>query len=1274
MPLRLKSLELQGYKTFANRTNFEFSGLITAIVGPNGSGKSNIADSLRWVLGEQSYSLLRGKKTEDMIFAGSELRPRAGMASATITFDNQDGWLPIDFSEVAITRRAYRDGTNEYLINGQRVRLKDVSELLAQSGLAERTYTIIGQGLVDAALALKAEDRRKLFEEAAGIGLYRTRRDEALRRLDATLRNLERIEDILAELEPRLHSLERQARRAQEYEQVKADLHVLLRDWYGYHWHKAQKEFMEARANEQAQRSILEKTLREHRESETQLAELRLENKNQREALDRARQQVAECLLRRESLGRALAVRDERERSFAQQMQAANEEINRLDEERILQQDLAGSAQDELMRLNTDILETRQQLEIAQGSLDERQQARAKKEAFIQDLRRKINELITRQGQLQARASEREAQVGRDQKTLEITRQEIERADREMRSARERQQSSQEALQIAQETLRQSNESLNAQRALIDNNEARKKKLQEQITLLTAEQVRITARIEILDQAERMLTGYGEGTRQLLQAVRQQRLNGKNGALSQYLAVPAQFEQAISAALGDFLQAVIVVDDLSNALDIMDEISGRVALVDAGLTRFGKLLAPSDFGLEELVTSQEGWLGVAADLVQTTAELRPIVNLLLGMVWVVKDRQEARRIMGLLDNYLEGSDNADGRMSADGYIQPSALIREQHNWDDSLQTAADNIVNGVTGIDAQLAAQLAALLKVVTLRGEVFYASGAVVGGLPQDDEQADPERLSSSVLSRQRQRLELVEQESQLKERLSEEQDELEEIESELNAMLVLLRSMEDDAHKARQRVEQEKAVFQQTGLDVEHAMRQVEWKSEQRDRLAQQIEQAQREVAGYKQQALEIDSTITSERDSLRQYNNELAELVLDDYQMQVAHWKTRLAVLERAHADETRRFEERQKANQRIQVQQESLRLRIQELVQSSQALKQEGLLSQQELEQANKELSDLQDRLGPAEAELLEQERQLRRLEDAESAARQALSLADHQHAQSRIVLERKQEGLETLKRRIEEDFGLVAFEYAEQVSGQSPLPLEGMVEQLPRVEQLAPEIDEAIRRQRAQLRRIGPINPEAQSEYVAVHERYVFMTEQLEDLRKAEKDIREVIQELDELMTRDFRKTFDEVAGEFKQIFQRLFGGGSARLLMTDPDNPAESGIDIDARLPGRRTQGLSLLSGGERSLTAAALIFALLTVSPTPFCVLDEVDAMLDEANVGRFRELLLELSDKTQFVIVTHNRNTVQAASTIYGVTMGRDSASQVVSLKLDQVAQVIE
>ena len=247
MPSRLKTLELQGYKTFANRTRFEFGPHITAIVGPNGSGKSNIADALRWVLGEQSYALLRAHKTEDMIFAGSSERSRAGLASVTVTFDNDDHWLPIDYTEVAITRRAARDGQNEYLLNGQRVRLKDIRDLLGHAGLSEHTYTFIGQGLVDAALALRPDERRQMLEGASGIGIYRQRREETLRRLETTRRNLERVQDILAELEPRLRRLERQARRWREAAQLQADLDLMLRDWYGYHWHHTQQRLAEAR-------------------------------------------------------------------------------------------------------------------------------------------------------------------------------------------------------------------------------------------------------------------------------------------------------------------------------------------------------------------------------------------------------------------------------------------------------------------------------------------------------------------------------------------------------------------------------------------------------------------------------------------------------------------------------------------------------------------------------------------------------------------------------------------------------------------------------------------------------------------------------------------------------------------------------------------------------------------------------------------------------------------------------------------------------------------
>jgi chromosome segregation protein len=321
--------------------------------------------------------------------------------------------------------------------------------------------------------------------------------------------------------------------------------------------------------------------------------------------------------------------------------------------------------------------------------------------------------------------------------------------------------------------------------------------------------------------------------------------------------------------------------------------------------------------------------------------------------------------------------------------------------------------------------------------------------------------------------------------------------------------------------------------------------------------------------------------------------------------------------------------------------------------------------------NTQLEELRTFIEPAEKELTTAEEQENDLQKLEIERQSALARVERLHNQLQLDLNRKQEAIETLRGKIEDDFGLVMFEYADEVSGPVPLPLDGLVEQLPLVTELSPDLEETLTHQRAQLRRMGAVNPEARQEYQAVKERHAFLTNQIEDLRKAENDLQIVIAELDDITRKEFLKTFESVAEVFHTIFHRLFGGGAARLVLTDPDHLTDTGIDIEARLPGRREQGLSLLSGGERSLTAIALVFALLKVSPTPVCVLDEVDAMLDEANVGRFRDLLAELSKDTQFVIITHNRNTVQAADVIYGVTMGRDSTSQVISLKLEDVSE---
>ena len=1195
----LKSLELQGYKTFAGRTKFEFAGSITAVVGPNGSGKSNIADSIRWVLGEQSYRLLRGKKTDDMIFAGSELRQRAGMAAATIVFDNVSGWLPIDFSEVAITRRAYRDGHNEYLLNGQRVRLKDIAELLGNSGLSERSYTIIGQGLVDATLALKADERRLLFEEAAGIGLYRARREEARKRLFNTARNLERVEDILAELKPRLRSLERQARRAEQYEQVKVDLQALLREYYGYHWYRAQRELQDARHNAEMQQNLLEAVRQEQADLDQKLAAYRAAIQGLRARLSSWLREISTLQTRRGEITRDLAVADERSRAIIAQQQTASEELARLDEQIHLAETRQREAAAEVERLAAELAEAQAQAAKAQEALRAQQTQRLKAEQVIRQEQQKLAERENMQARLQTRQSERMERLERGRQNLLEAGQAVEQAEQTLHQAKARLQQAQQALDRIAQARTQAEEALAAHREKIRELEDARKQAAEQRAAERETLARLQAQLDVLAQAEQALSGYSSGARLLLKSAQKGMLHGSAGALSSRLEVPEDLETAVAAALGEYLDAVLVDNAASSerALEILADSAARGALLP-----LGNLTPPAPLDLPEL----KGIVGVASELVRAPAELRPAIDLLLGQTVIVSDRQTARHLL----------------------------------------------------------ADLPLQARAVTLRGEVFCASGPVIAGVSG----------GASTLSRPRQRREFQGQITAARKKIATLDARLDDLAGQLDALTVEERSLTERGDQARRQERAAAEALNQVRMEMERSARQAQWQRDQRKKLEAEIEQGETESRQISESLSALDAEITQMRESLRERQSSLAALSTEEHQRQVNHWSTQSAVAERALGDARARLRERESALTEAQSARGALQARVKSFAGDLDELQARMTeLRAQEAELAV-QITQLQALIDPAEAELAETEQARDALRDAEAKARQALTLAERRNSQAQVALSRKQERLDTLRTRIEDDFGLVDFEYAENVSGPTPLPLGGLVEQLPMVDELPDGLGETIKRQRAQLRRMGAINPEAQAEHQEVKQRFEFMTDQVADLHQAEADIKEVIAELDLLMEREFRRTFEAVAAEFREIFTRLFGGGSARLVLTDPNDLTETGIDIEARLPGRRMQGLSLLSGGERSLTATALVFALLKVSPTPFCVLDEVDAMLDEANVGRFRDLLRELAQQTQFIIITHNRNTVQAAEVIYGVTMGRDSASQVISLKLDEVDEMVK
>jgi chromosome segregation protein len=1205
MPSKLKSFELHGYKTFATRTEFQFADRVTAIIGPNGSGKSNIADALRWVLGEQSYSLLRGKKTEDMIFAGSETRSRAGMASATILFDNSDGWLPIDFTEVAITRRAYRDGQNEYLLNGQRVRLKDVSELLAQSGLAERTYTVIGQGLVDTALSLKADERRRLFEEAAGIGLYRSRKEESLRRLEATHRNIERVQDILAELQPRLRSLEKQAKRTNEYERIKADLHVYLLDWYGFHWHQEQGELARLKNDVRNQEAQLTKARDTQHDLDKKIMGFRDQIQELREQLANKHNELSKYHAHKEYITREIAVTNERLRSLKDSQQLAQAELSRYEEEALMVQEQEIDADRELNYLRTELTNARIQLEESQQKLDDFQAQQSNINTNINQLKSALTELLTQKANLDAHESRILELDKQKDETLGNIDSKIDQLRNDLNELEQIRNNLAESLREAASTRNIREKSLTKIKNQIKEVLNEREKVTTSVTSYTVKHSKAQTQLDILQQAENTYQGYAEGTKLLLSTMKEDQLPGGRGSLTKYLTIPTFLETAIASVLGEYIDAFLVDDRLGveRALDILAHHSVRgILLPIASLDPDTPLSTVHD----KLILNSDELIGVASDLIEAPENLRKAVDLLLGHVIIVKDR-----------------------------------------------TIANNIIDAGTYSDITD-------LKIVTLNGEVFQIRGPVMTG-----------SSGQTIISRPRHKKEL-DQELRL---YGVQLDDLKQTISKLNEQFLSLdekeKTIEGDVTDVLASEKQLVDDLRQVETDIEKIKNNLNWQLSQRENVNREILQRAVDLKDIREKVSVIEQSINEMKGEIQTLEMSLHNFPLGEQHAQYTFWTSRVAVIERGLSDQESRFSDLSATLARSLDSKTLIQARLAQISLEIAENESNRTNLEQEENNINVHLSKLQKLIEPIEVEVRSLEQDLLDLQKNDVETRQALSTAEHYFTQVRIAFSQTQDKLERLRNRIEDDFGLVEYQYAEEISGPTPLPLDGLVEKLPVLQELPIRIDETIQRLRSQLHRIGPINPEAQNEYNQVSERIDFLNDQLKDLQKAELDIREVIVELDFLMDREFRNTYEKVAHEFKQIFTHLFGGGVARLELTEPDDMNETGIEIIARLPGRREQGLSLLSGGERSLTASALIFALLKVSPPPFCVLDEVDAMLDEANVSRFSDMLKDMSQQTQFIVVTHNRGTIQAADVLYGVTMGRDSSSQVISLKVGEVTE---
>lgn len=1094
------------------------------------------------------------------------------MAQAILTLDNTNGWLPIDYSEIEIGRRAYRSGENEYILNGQRVRLKDVSELLANSGLAERTYTIIGQGLVDQALSLRPQERRALFEEAAGIGLYKSKRAETLRRLDETRANLERVNDILAELTPRLRQLKRQANKTRNYDQVASDLRHLLRIWYGFQWQVDQEKLAFSRETGQ--------TAEENWRSGRSIAlDLRRKIEAKRVDLQASRQTIkgieAQRELIRDNLGKArqeVAVGLERQSILLGQDSTISSRIEYL--ERVL-----GDAEMKLKEAEREAQAAGSEQEEIRSALERFQQDQGTAEGTILSLESNIASLgdelkVVDNGLL--RAEERSVQI--EERIAETS---ASRSDKsELGAAKMRLSNSvlefkeiTSSLEETQAVRTKTSERFEELKTEIDSYQNEVGRLRSKQFDIRESLSRIEAKIEVHEQ-QTPAAGDVPGNVSI------------TGRLFDFISAPPEYQLALTSVLVQILDAYVVETeaDLWRLIKVSQQEGTDVSAALAGSVTRGS--APIDHPAAKHRLS---------DLITVKGDYEAALKKLIENVYMVEDGPTALKV---IEEFPAGT----ALVSPDGVVVRSGRLVQ--NLPHSIELSDSSRISEMEALRVQAAdhslqlnqieEQVADKLAIVEPMQEEITTLDIELGQL------TDKEKLAEFNLAKMRDENNRDQQDF---ERITRESTQIELAWTKLQAL------HESNQVKINQLSEKKITVAANIASANEELSRlPVEETKHERSLLEQRLQSARTIAAGRVAVVDSRETTLEQVGEQLTRAKDDRGELHDKQKKLHLASLEVKVAKIEKEYSDAVNRLAPGRKHQAMFQNELETLELTL-----------------------------------------------------DKQQTANDNLETV---YTQARIESSQQENNVQALKERIQAELGIVSLP-AEHDTVQTPLPISEVVEVLPEVEELPDDIERSIMRLRGQLNRMGAINPDAPREYQELQNRIDFLTEQFADLEATSERLKLIIEELDELTSKSFSETVERVDREFREVFTRLFGGGAAQLVLTDPDELAISGVDIVARLPGRRAQNLGLLSGGERALTAAALVFSLLKVSPTPFCVLDEVDAMLDEANITRFRDLLNELSQSTQFVVITHNRGTIQVADNVYGVSMGPDSSSQVISIK---------
>lgn len=1181
----LKRLELQGFKSFADKTVLDFGQGATAVVGPNGSGKSNISDAIRWVMGEMSAKSLRGSNMQDVIFAGTESRGRLNFAEVSLVLDNSERIFPLEYDEVVVTRRVFRSGETAYRINGTNCRLKDIHELFMDTGVGRDGYSIIGQGNVAQILSTKAEDRRNLFEEAAGVSKYKYKKEEATRKLAQTEDNILRVTDITTELESQLGPLERQSEKArkyltyyEEYKDLDVNMAMVTLNKNSIETKKVEEQ------NESVNSEIAQ--IRE-KESETEAKITRLyddskkkdeEQTEKNNSLIEAQGKIMECA-NAISLAENTLKNNEK---MVIRIDGEIESITKRNEERKTEIEDCEKKCKEAEFALTEGVEELSKLQLDDRAVVAEQEVLNKE---ISDVRDKISEFSNKI------SSEKSKSEGIENlRSNYILRRETIKTQAEALSSDL--ENTKKEIEEAKEQIREKSEKLKKLEQMISAQNEKKHNESEKLRLLNSdlESLRIafnskSSKRRMLEDMENEYDGYAKSVKAVLKDENLKKLS-IYGTVAGLVDVKKEYAVAIEIALGNALQNIIVEteEDAKAAINFLKS-------TNSGRATFLPISSIKGRNLENLnqIKGEPGYIGVASDLLTYNSRYSEIMKNLLGRVVVVDNIDNGIkmsrkfgykfRVVTLSGDVLNSGGSMSGGSSnkTGGFLSRAAEIKtlksEIIELDSKIKKAnedAKKIESSIGLIDSQLSSYIPMQREyeneILRLESNVSHLTGSISAG-------ADTESGFDSELA-------------ELEEKLSKS---AEEFAQSLNQV----RNAENEKKQAEEKL-----------LSLQEKL----------ENLALKREDANQDIINQNSKLSECRSVLDSARARMDNLKSEI-----ENSEAEHQNKKSDRENIIQSNEDFLKSIEDKKSETKELEALVATINSEIEKILEQKKII----VNSLQEIQNSNKEITDT----------LLKLQQELSRVEAK----------------QVKLSMER-----ENILNRLWEDYELT-YSAAQEIA-KEPENIK--------------EASERLAELKSKIKALGSINIDSIEEYKAVSERYKFLTEQKDDLEKSKINLNKIIESMEELMKEHFTEQFNAISESFSIVFRELFGGGKGKIYLQDPDNVLTTGIEIEVQLPGKGLQNINLYSGGEKSFIAIALLFSILRVKPSPFCILDEIDAALDDVNVSRFATYLKNYIDSSQFIVITHRRGTMEAANILYGVTMQEKGVSKLLSLQIDDVA----